>query len=133
LLLHLLGQFQNARRAIEVGCGTGHFAAFLAQHGLSMIGVERAPAMLTEAARRFSSLPLVLADAHHLPFRDRSTDLAVFVTTLEFLEDTARALREAVRMARQGVVAIGPQPPQPGWSFAPIRTAIARSAARPSA
>ena len=106
LLLHLLGQFHDARNAIEVGCGTGHFAAFLVQHGLSVIGIERAPAMLKEARRRFSSLPVLLADAHSLPFRDKSTDLAVFVTTLEFLEDPPRALREAVRIAGQGVVAI---------------------------
>jgi ubiquinone/menaquinone biosynthesis C-methylase UbiE len=106
LLLHLLGQFQSARHAVEVGCGTGHFAAFLSQHGFSMIGVERAPAMLSEARRRFSSLPVVLADAHRLPFQGESTDLTVFVTTLEFLEDPARALREAVRIAREGVVAI---------------------------
>jgi ubiquinone/menaquinone biosynthesis C-methylase UbiE len=106
LLLYLLEPFQNARSALEVGCGTGHFAEFLSRRGLRMIALDRSPAMLAEAARRFPSLNLVLGDAHHLPFRDASTDLAVFVTALEFLEDPARALREAVRVARQGVVAV---------------------------
>lgn len=106
LLLHLLGPFKDVRNAVEIGCGTGHFAGFLARQGLAMIGLDRAPAMLMEARRQFPSLSVVLGDAHHLPFRDGFTDVAMFVTTLEFLEDPARALREAVRVARQGVVAI---------------------------
>ncbi len=106
LLLHLLEPFPQARSAVEIGCGTGHFAAFLAQRGLDIIGLDRAPAMLSEARRLFPSLTLVLADAHRLPFRDGSADLAVFVTTLEFLEDPIRALREAVRVARHGMVVV---------------------------
>jgi ubiquinone/menaquinone biosynthesis C-methylase UbiE len=106
LLLYLLRAFQDTRSGVEIGCGTGHFAAFLAQESLNMTGLDRAPAMLTEARRRFPSLRVVLGDAHRLPFRDGSTDLAIFLTTLEFLEDPARALREATRVARQGVVAI---------------------------
>ena len=106
LLLDLLDEFRGARTVLEIGCGTGHFAAFLARQGFSVVGVDRAPAMLAEARRRFSLLPVVLADAHRLPFRDKSADLSVFVTTLEFLEDPACALREAVRIARQGVIAV---------------------------
>jgi len=106
LLLHLLGAFHDARSAVEMGCGTGHFADFLVQHGVRTIGLDRAPSMLIEARRRFPLVPVVLGDAHRLPFRDASTDLALFVTTLEFLEDPMRALREAVRVARQGVVVI---------------------------
>lgn len=107
LLLQLLGKFQDVRSALEIGCGTGHFAAFLAEQGFRTIGLDRAPAMLTEARRRFPSLPLVLGDAHGLPICDEAVDLAVFVTTLEFLEDPACALREAIRIARRAVVAIG--------------------------
>jgi SAM-dependent methyltransferase len=106
LLLYLIQPFHNARSVLEVGCGTGHFAGFVAGRGFSVIGLDRAPAMLAEAARAFPSLRLVLGDAHNLPFRDASTDLVVFVTTLEFLEDPARALREAVRVARQGAGAV---------------------------
>jgi SAM-dependent methyltransferase len=106
LLLHLLAPFQTAHSAVEIGCGTGHFTAFLAQQGWYTVGLDRSPAMLTEARGLFPSLPLVLGDAHQLPFRDGSIALAVFVTTLEFVEDPARTLREAVRVARQGVVVV---------------------------
>ncbi len=106
LLLHLLQVFQDACTAVEIGCGTGHFAGFLAEQGLNMIGLDRAPAMLLNARHRFPSLSIVLGDAHHLPFGNLSTDLAIFVTTLEFLEDPISALREAVRVARKGIIAL---------------------------
>jgi ubiquinone/menaquinone biosynthesis C-methylase UbiE len=106
LLLYLLESFPNARSGIEIGCGTGHFTNFLARYGLRIIGLDSAPAMLIQARRNFPSLPLVLGDAYKLPFRDRCVDLSVFVTTLEFLSDPAAALREAVRVARFGVIAL---------------------------
>jgi ubiquinone/menaquinone biosynthesis C-methylase UbiE len=49
---------------------------------------------------------VVLGDAHHLPFRDGAVDLALFVVTLEFLEDPPVALTEAARVARQGLVVV---------------------------
>jgi ubiquinone/menaquinone biosynthesis C-methylase UbiE len=106
LLLHLLEPFRDVHSAVEIGCGTGHFAAFLVQQGIATVGLDRAPAMLSEARRLFPLLPVVLGDAHRLPFRRGCVDLAVFVTTLEFMEDPILALREAVCVARRGVVAI---------------------------
>lgn len=106
LLLHLLEPFGPVCSAIEIGSGSGHFTDFLAQRRLHMIGLDRSAAMLTESRRLFPSLALVLGDAHRLPFRNESTDLAFFLTTLEFLEDPVLALHEAFRVARRGVVAI---------------------------
>jgi SAM-dependent methyltransferase len=62
--------------------------------------------MLAETRRRSPGIPVVLGDAHHLPFRDGAVDLALFVVTLEFLEDPPVALSEAVRVARQGLVVV---------------------------
>jgi SAM-dependent methyltransferase len=106
LLEWLLGHLPEARTVLEVGSGTGHFAARLVESGFGVIGLERAPAMLKEARRSFPSLPLVLGDAHRLPFRTAAIDVVVFITTLEFLESVATALREAVRVAHRGIVAI---------------------------
>jgi ubiquinone/menaquinone biosynthesis C-methylase UbiE len=106
LLLHLLEPFREARSALEIGCGTGHFAAFLAGQGFRVTGLDRSPAMLAEAAQRLPSVSFVLGDAHQLPLQECSTDLAVFITTLEFVENPAAALAEAARVARQGLIAI---------------------------
>ena len=89
-----------------MGCGTGHFTSWLSRRGLAPIGLDRAPAMLGVLRRRHPACPVLLADAEALPVRDQAADLVVFVATLEFLDDPRRALAEAVRVARQGVVAV---------------------------
>jgi len=62
--------------------------------------------MVREAKRWFPSLPFLLGDAQRLPFRTGAIDVVVFITTLEFLESSATAMREAVRVAHRGIVAI---------------------------
>lgn len=106
LLDWLLGAFPAARRVLEVGCGSGHFTAWLGRRGLLPIGLDRAPAMLAALRERQPACPVLLADAAALPVHDRAVDLVVFVATLEFIEDPRRALVEAVRAARLGVVVI---------------------------
>jgi ubiquinone/menaquinone biosynthesis C-methylase UbiE len=106
LLGRLLTRFPSSRSTLEIGCGTAHFARWLAQEGFEVIGLDRSPAMLAEARRLAPGLPLSRADAQRLPFRNRSVDLAIFVTTLEFLASPSDALAEAVRVARAGVIVV---------------------------
>jgi SAM-dependent methyltransferase len=106
LLDWLLEPFATARTVLEVGCGTGQFTGWLAERGLRPIGLDRSPAMLASLRRLHPGLPAVLGDAHTLPLRDRAVDLVLFVTTLEFLASPPRALAEAVRVARLGLVAV---------------------------
>lgn len=106
LLEELLATLPRAARVLDVGCGTGDFTGWLAARSSHVVGLDRAPAMLAALRRRHPRLPVVLADAHHLPFRRAAVDIAVFVTTLEFLEQPGAALGEAVRVARHGVVLV---------------------------
>jgi len=104
LLAWLLRRFPESTTALEIGCGTGHFTRWLAGHGFRAIGLDRSPAMLAELRQHSPACPVVLGDAHSLPFRDRVVDLAVFATTLEFLESPGLAIAEAARVARCGLV-----------------------------
>jgi SAM-dependent methyltransferase len=99
----LLDRFPDARSVLDVGCGTGHFTRWMAEQGLDVAGLDISEPMLTEA-RRFGGPRYVPGDALSLPFADRSYDLTALITTLEFLPDPARALAEAVRVARQGIL-----------------------------
>jgi ubiquinone/menaquinone biosynthesis C-methylase UbiE len=106
LLDKLLLHFPTARRVLEIGCGTGHFSEYLAKKGLSVIGLDRSPAMLAEFHGRNATFPIMLGDAHDAPVRTAAVDVVVFVTTVEFLHDPAKAMTEAVRMAQQGIIVV---------------------------
>jgi ubiquinone/menaquinone biosynthesis C-methylase UbiE len=127
LLERLLAPFGAARSALEVGCGTGHFTRWLAGRMPHVVGLDRAPAMLAEASRHHPRLLLVQGDAHHLPIRGRSVDLSVFVLTLEFLDDPAGALAEAVRVTRRGLVVVALN----RWSLGGFSRRWGRDARRP--
>jgi ubiquinone/menaquinone biosynthesis C-methylase UbiE len=106
LLTCLLSHFPAARSALEIGCGTGHFTRWLAERLPRVVGLDRSRAMLLQARQPGKRPPLLEAEAHRLPFRDRSLDLVLFVTALEFLDAPGAALAEAVRVARQGLVLV---------------------------
>ena len=106
LLTWLLESFPSATSALEIGCGTGQFSHRLRDRLGQVVGLDRSPAMLWELRRRSPATPAILADAHRLPFGDATVDLVVYVTALEFLEYPAQTLREAVRVARQGLLLV---------------------------
>jgi ubiquinone/menaquinone biosynthesis C-methylase UbiE len=103
LLKRLLAEFPQAGTVLEVGCGTGHFTRWFAEQGFRVAGLDIAPAMLAEAMK-WNGVPYVAGDALALPFSDRSFDVVALVTALEFVSDPQSALREAVRVARRGLV-----------------------------
>jgi SAM-dependent methyltransferase len=103
LLSKALETFPERKTLLEVGCGTGHFVRWFEDQGLATAGVDVSRTMLTEA-RRLGTSACAVADASALPFADRSFDLVALVATLEFLPAPERALQEAVRVARHGLV-----------------------------
>lgn len=95
---------------LDIGAGTGHLTAWLAKHGYHMTALEPGQAMREEGKRQTAawSIPWCDALAEQLPFRDASFDGALLFTTLEFVQDPARALHEAMRVVRQqGWVIVG--------------------------
>jgi len=103
LLGQLLAGWPQAQTVVEVGTGTGHFARWLASAGYRVVGIDSSAPMLAEAAWR-GGVMLVRADAEALPFATAAFDVALLITTLEFLPQPARALQEAARVARLGIV-----------------------------
>ena len=103
LLKRLLRCFPMARSILEVGCGTGHFARWFGEQGLQAAGLDLFRPMLEEA-KRLKSPACLRADALMLPFLFGAFDLVALITTLEFLPDPIRALTEAIRAARQGLI-----------------------------
>jgi SAM-dependent methyltransferase len=126
MLERLLEWIGHPASALEVGCGTGRFTRWLAGGGIRIVGLDRSPAMLAEARARAPAIPFVLGDAHALPFATAAFDVAIFVTTLEFLADPVAALGEAARVARRGLI-LGVLN---RWSLAGLRRLLRRSSLR---
>jgi len=83
-------------RGLEVGVGTGRFAAPL---GVQW-GIDPSPVMRSYAARRgISTRP---GTAEDLPFEDDSFDTVLAVTTICFVDDARRMFAEARRVLRPG-------------------------------
>lgn len=104
LLASLLARFPASRSVLEVGSGTGHFARWLTAGGRHVIGADSSSAMVAVARVRDAEPQYVLAAAEALPFADRTFDVVAFITSLEFVDDGAAALREAARVSRCGVL-----------------------------
>lgn len=87
---------------VEVGCGDGRLFPLYEARGLRVIGLDISAVMLQMAEP--AGVPLVLADAHRLPFRDCSVDtVLVPFATVRYL-DYGGFFGEAYRVLRSGGV-----------------------------
>ncbi len=86
----------NSGSGIEIGVGTGRFAAPL---GIKR-GIEPSRPM-AELARK-KGIEVTSGVAEKLPFTDGEFDFALMVTTVCFLDDMDLAFREARRVLRPG-------------------------------
>jgi ubiquinone/menaquinone biosynthesis C-methylase UbiE len=90
------------KKGLEVGIGTGRFASPL---GIKF-GVEPSEAMSLIALNR--GIKVIKGHAEKLPFEDNSFDFVLFVTTICFLDDISKALKEAYRVLKEnGEIIIG--------------------------
>jgi ubiquinone/menaquinone biosynthesis C-methylase UbiE len=95
-------------RVLEVGCGTGGNACYLAEkYGCIVDGIDIAENMVKQATARAEEMRLTdrasfkVGDAYHLDFPDRSFDVVVTVFVSQFL-DPARAYPEFNRVLAVG-------------------------------
>jgi len=99
------------------GCGTGIFTHDFLFSGASVDGLDLSLPMLRKAIRRYHLLPFrpTVGDMARLPFKDKSFDKTVSITTLEFIEDAKGAVMELLRVTKTGgtVVVATLQQPEP--------------------
>lgn len=92
-------------RVVDVGSGTGRWAAFLADHlGATVIGVEPSSAMRAEAERLSArpSVTYVAGTAEALPVDGAAFDAALLSRVLAHLVDLDTAASEVARSLRPG-------------------------------
>jgi SAM-dependent methyltransferase len=99
------------RRALDVGCGTGHHLLDLVGRGFDVAGIDGSAEMLAEARRVIPSAELREADVAALPFVDRSFDLALCIEVLRYLADPQPCIAEIARVLRPGGVCLATAAP----------------------
>jgi demethylmenaquinone methyltransferase/2-methoxy-6-polyprenyl-1,4-benzoquinol methylase/ArsR family transcriptional regulator len=95
------------RRLLDIGCGAGRMLELLAPQAESALGVDLSAAMLGVARARVEqaglrNVQLRQGDIYALPVEPGSVDLAVVHQVLHYLDNPARALREAARALAPG-------------------------------
>jgi ubiquinone/menaquinone biosynthesis C-methylase UbiE len=91
-------------RILDIGCGAGNHLAIFKKMGLDVNGIDASGYMIQRANQRLGQgCFLEVGMAESLPYEDNSFDLAVFVNSLEFMDNPLLALREAGRVANRKV------------------------------
>jgi len=94
---YVYNELKNYGKILDVGCGIGSFEQNLPN--LSIIGLDIAEEMLEEARTR-SDKTFIQGNAEELQFKDSTFDAVFTVTTLEFLDDYRKAIKEIARVTK---------------------------------
>lgn len=91
-----------AGAALDAACGTGRHAAYLAELGHRVIGVDANAQMLAVAAKKLPDLELRQGGLAALPVADDAVDLIVCALALCHVPDLAPVFAEFARVLRPG-------------------------------
>ena len=90
-------------RVLDVGCGTGNYAAVLSERvGCRLSGIEPSAQMRVRAALAAPWESLVAGSAESLPFPDASFDLVLTTDVIHHVGDREAYFGEAARVLRPG-------------------------------
>jgi SAM-dependent methyltransferase len=99
VLAELRAQLGDDGPVLDVGVGTGRFAAPLAKLGADVVGIDLARNMMAKAREKgFGNM--AQASATEMPFRDGAFASATMVHVLHLIPDWQRALAELSRVVR---------------------------------
>ncbi|MFG3343751.1 class I SAM-dependent methyltransferase [Streptomyces sp. NPDC048018] len=104
LLAALAEQAGDGALIADLGCGPGHIAGWLAEHGRNVVGVDLSPAMVAIGRKEYPRAEFREGDLLRLPARDGEFDAAVALYSLIHLApaELAPALAEIRRVLRPG-------------------------------
>lgn len=88
------------KRVLDMGCGVGTNASFLAKKGYVVLGVDASENMLKNAKKLYPSLSFEQYDILHLPYPDKSFDGIVLAYVIEHFnaDGLAQLKKEITRL-----------------------------------
>jgi SAM-dependent methyltransferase len=88
---HLLNRFAEELRhrgvIVDLGCGPGHVAAYLAERGLRVVGIDLSPRMIAVASARWPALDFRTGDMRRLDLADASLAGAIAFYSIVHFEE----------------------------------------------
>ena len=103
-LMRDLLQPMGGETILDIGCGAGACLKAFLDMGLQVTGLDPSTYMLDIALEKIGNrADLYRGYAEDLPFDDNSFSYASLFTTLEFVDDPKKALKEAFRVAKDRV------------------------------
>jgi trans-aconitate 2-methyltransferase len=99
-VVSLLGP-RASERILDLGCGTGHLTAQIAESGALVTGVDRSAEMIAVARLAYPNLKFEICDARELAFREEF-DAVFSNATLHWIHEPELVLRGVQRALRPG-------------------------------
>lgn len=100
VLAHL--QWQKGNTLLDVGCGSGIFAAMSAAKGATVTALDATPALITEAKKRARAINFLVGEMEELPFEDHSFDIVTGFNSFQYAASVGNAFSEARRILKPG-------------------------------
>lgn len=92
-------KIRGHKKVLSIGCGPAFLEAEL--HNLhpemSITGLEYSKEMIEQATKE---IPIVYGDAQHLEFEDKSFDAVFYLTSLEFIPNIQKTIKETSRVLK---------------------------------
>ncbi|MBM3944066.1 MAG: class I SAM-dependent methyltransferase [SAR202 cluster bacterium] len=88
-------------RILDVGCGTGHLTARIAEPGADVVGIDSAAGMVAQARKVYPSLRFEVADAREMAFNSEF-DAVFSNAALHWMKPPERAAAAMFRALRPG-------------------------------
>jgi SAM-dependent methyltransferase len=99
-LVEVLGP-RPGERVLDLGCGTGHLTARIAESGAAVVGLDRSPEMLAAARSSYPRLEFVEGDAADFTLPGEF-DAVFSNATLHWVADAEAAVRCIARALKPG-------------------------------
>jgi trans-aconitate methyltransferase len=92
---------QPGERVLDLGCGTGHLTAKIAETGAHVVGVDRSPEMIRQAREKYPSLRFEVMDAREIAL-DGDFDAVFSNATLHWIKEPERVMVGIKKLLRPG-------------------------------
>jgi trans-aconitate methyltransferase len=90
---------KSGERILDLGCGTGHLTARIADTEAEVLGIDRSPEMIRQARLKYPSLRFEVMDARELRL-DGSFDAVFSNATLHWIKEPERVIAGIKKLLR---------------------------------